>query len=112
MLWRFAPRQHPADLHSEVVIDWVDATRGNPLADVARSTTIVLGARASGQIAHPLQRASARLFHAAYIRRYFHRRPGAEHEYRRWLPIVAAARLSESISELEGWLLAEAQRIE
>jgi hypothetical protein len=29
---------------------------------------------------------------------------GSEDEYRRWLPIMAAARVAESIPELRGWL--------
>jgi hypothetical protein len=40
---------------------------------------------------------------------YFSLRPGGESEYSRWLPIVAAARLSENIPELEKWLVAQAE---
>jgi hypothetical protein len=29
---------------------------------------------------------------------------GSEDEYRRWLPIMAAARMAESIPEFRGWL--------
>lgn len=94
-----------------ITIDWIDATRGNPLADVARSTIILLGAAASSQIPNPLTKASIRLFHAAYLRQYFRLRPGGEQEYRRWLPVVAAARLSEQIPELEGWLIAQARGV-
>jgi Ser/Thr protein kinase RdoA (MazF antagonist) len=91
-----------------VIIDWIDSSRGNPLADVARTTIIVLGAAASSQIPnYPLKFAS-RLFHAIYLHAYFQLRPGGEIEYRRWLPIVAAARLSENIPELTGWLLQQA----
>ena len=96
----------------EIVIDWVDATRGNPLADVARTTIISLGATESDQIASPLMKAFVRLFHAVYLRHYFSLRHGGEREYQRWLPIVAAARLSENIPELEKWLIAEARKIE
>jgi hypothetical protein len=46
-----------------------------------------------------------RLFHAAYIRHYFRLSPGGEHEYHRWLPLVAAARLNEHIAELEKLLI-------
>jgi hypothetical protein len=52
-----------------------------------------------------------RLFHGAYLRRYFTLRPGGREEYGRWLPIVAAARLSENIPEIEQWLLAQADRM-
>jgi Ser/Thr protein kinase RdoA (MazF antagonist) len=96
----------------EVVIDWIDATRGNPLADVARTTVILRGAAESDQIPSRFLKALVRIFHRAYIRSYFSLRPGGEREYRRWLPMVAAARLSEGMPELEDWLVAQAQRVE
>jgi aminoglycoside phosphotransferase (APT) family kinase protein len=92
----------------EVIIDWMDASRGNPLADLARSTIIILGAAATAQIPQAGMKAFLRLFHALYLRRYFRLRPGGYTEYRRWLPVVAAARLSENIPELEQWLVAQA----
>jgi hypothetical protein len=42
------------------------------------------------------------------LKYYFNLRPGGENEYRHWLPIVAAARLSENIPELETWLIRKA----
>jgi hypothetical protein len=42
------------------------------------------------------------------LKYYFHLRPGGEEEYRRWLQIVAGARLNENIRELEEWLLKQA----
>jgi len=36
--------------------------------------------------------------------------PGGTNEYHRWLPVVAAARLSENIPEVEGWRLAQVRR--
>ncbi len=95
---------------SPTIIDWIDASRGNPLADLARTTIITLGAAASDQIPNRLMKAYVRLFHAVYLRRYYQLRPGGADEYRRWLPIVAAARLSENIPEVEAWLLAQARR--
>jgi hypothetical protein len=77
---------------------------------VARSTIIALGAAASSQVPNPLLKISLRLFHAIYLRRYFRLRPGGKAEYRRWLPVVAAARLNENIPELESWLLGTAER--
>ncbi len=100
---------HPGNIilsnGSEVVIDWIDSSLGNPLADVARTTIIARGAIESHQIQEPLQRVAVRIFHAAYLRQYFSLRPAGNAEYRTWLPIVAAARLSENIPEVEGWLL-------
>lgn len=92
-----------------VIIDWIAASRGNPLADLARSTIILLGAAATSQVPNPALKAFVRLFHGAVVREYFRQNPGGETEYRRWLPVMAAARLSEEIPELEAWLLAQAQ---
>jgi Ser/Thr protein kinase RdoA (MazF antagonist) len=86
-----------------IVIDWIDATSGRPMADLARTTVIAAGAVA-GQLDDALQKLVVRIFHSSCIRWYFRIRPGGEDEYRRWLPIVAAARMAENIPGLEGWL--------
>lgn len=103
---------HPANVlmngGEATVIDWIDASRGNPLADVARTSIIMLGATASSQIPNPVLKVFVRVFHSAYLKHYFRLRPGREDEYRRWLPIVAGARLSENIPELEKWLVEQA----
>lgn len=103
---------HPANVllteTDSTVIDWIDASRGNPLADVARTSIILLGAAASSQVPNPLLKVFVRTFHSAYLRGYFRLKPGGYEEYRRWLPIVAGARLSEGIQELETWLVKQA----
>lgn len=86
-----------------VIIDWIDVTLGNPLADVARTSVLAEGEVAAGRAASWLFRMGLRLAHRQYVRHYFEQRPGKE-EYRRWLPLVAAARLNEGIEELEAWL--------
>ena len=88
------------------IIDWVDATIGNPLADVARTSIIALGAASLDDMPH--QQFQIRRLHEIYLDRYFELRPGGYEEYRRWLPIVAAARLSESVPGWDEWLLAQA----
>jgi uncharacterized protein (TIGR02172 family) len=104
---------HPGNIlmtaQGEVIIDWIDAASGNPLADVARTTVLALGAAETDQIQGRLEKALVRIFHALYRRRYFQLRPGGQAEYRRWVPIVAAARLSENIPEIEAWLIAQAE---
>ena len=107
----FHPGNVLATPQGEVVIDWIDATRGNPLADLARSSILALGAAATSQTQNVIEKLMVRLFHAIYLRHYFALRPGGQAEYGRWLPIVAAARLSENIPELEQWLLAQAEKI-
>ena len=94
------------------IIDWIDASRGNPLADVARTSIILLGAAENAQIPNPFLKLFVKSFHSVYLSLYFRLRPGGQDEYRRWLPIVAAARLDEGIREIEGWLLAQAKRVE
>ena len=91
------------------VIDWLDSSRGNPLADVARTTVILIGSAESSR--NPLLKYFIRIFHSAYLEEYFRLRPGGEPEYRRWIPIIAAARLSENIREVEKWLLLQAQTV-
>jgi uncharacterized protein (TIGR02172 family) len=103
---------HPGNIlvtgRGEVIIDWTDVSRGNPLADLARTSILALGAAATAQVPQAGMKASLRLFHALYLRKYFRLRPGGKAEYRRWLPVVAAARLSENIPEVEQWLVAQA----
>ncbi len=51
---------HPGNIlmtaQGETIIDWIDASRGNPLADLARTTILVLGATETSQIQDPLLR--------------------------------------------------------
>ena len=72
---------------------------------------IALGAAACSQIPYRTMKIFVRLFHAIYPRRYFQLRPGGEAEYRRWPLVVAAARLSENIPELERWLVKRAGKV-
>ena len=103
---------HPANVlisgHNARVIDWMDASRGNPLADVARTSIILLGAAESEEIPNPFIKILVKIFHSIYLSHYFRLRPGGEDEYHRWLPIIAGARLSEGIPELEKWLVKQA----
>ena len=93
-----------------VIIDWLDASLGNPLADVARTVIIILG---DGQHLlpgdHPLK-PLIQSFHKAYLDTYFRLRPANREELSYWVTIVAAARLSENIPEVEQWLLDQASR--
>jgi Ser/Thr protein kinase RdoA (MazF antagonist) len=106
---------HPANIlmteKGGFVIDWVDTTRGSPLIDVARTSILMLGLVHTRQFPDPWLRIASWIFHAAYLHYYFQLRPHNKNEYRRWLPVVAGARLSENIPELETWLLRQAQKI-
>ena len=109
------------DLHPEnvlisekesTVIDWIDASRGNPLADVARTTVILVGSAESKETSNLFLKLLIKIFHATYLKEYFRLRPGGENEYQRWIPIIAGARLSENIPEIEIWLIKQAQTVQ
>ena len=90
-------------------IDWVDATCGNPLADVARTAVLMRGVEsraAENKTSKTMQieMVAMRWFTRIYLRRYFALLPGGEDEYHRWWPIVAAGRMSEDIPGLNAWL--------
>jgi uncharacterized protein (TIGR02172 family) len=95
--------------HGPVVIDWIDATLGSPLADLARSSVILMGVTAPGSRATWMEKVMVRCYHRIYLRHYFRLRPGGRDEYRAWRPIVAAARMSEGIAEIQEWLLSQVQ---
>jgi uncharacterized protein (TIGR02172 family) len=88
-----------------IIIDWICATRGNPLADVARSSVLLLGGLASPLFSRA-QKAMIRRVHMTYLKRYFQLRPEGQEECKAWQPIVAAARLSENVPGVQTWLLA------
>jgi len=86
-----------------VTIDWNNASIGNPLADVARSELILAGV----SVSQPSHDSLIHQFSKAYLERYFELRPGSQKQLIAWRPVVAAVRLSDSISELQEWLLTQ-----
>jgi len=110
----------------EVIIDWNRASRGNPLADLARTTNAALaflktnqvrraflsyGKSRLSQVKNSLLRIIIRVTYPVYARRYFQLCRGGEEEYRRWQPIIAAARLVDEIPELDGMLIAQVEKL-
>ncbi len=95
-----------------IIIDWMDATQGSPLADVARTSLLfqiaVLPPGTPGRRLIALLRAS---FHRAYLRRYLKLRPAAPERIEAWRLPVAAARLEERIAEEEERLLSLVQAL-
>jgi len=75
--------------------------------DVARTSILLQGMSAT---TNPLLRLIVDWFHNTYLRAYF-ASGGEQAVYRAFLPIVAAARLSEGIPELQGWLLKQAETV-
>ena len=95
---------HPANIliadQGPVIIDWMDAARADPLADVARTLILMhfAGLPSSGPL-RLAQVAIRRLLTRLYLRRYFQLRPGKRNDLARWMIPVAAARLVEGVDE-------------
>lgn len=99
---------HPGNIvmtaDEPMIIDWVDATIGNPVADVARTSVVLLGhIKSTGVDESATDGLSA--FHRTYVEEYMATVPERKPEYERWLVVIAAARLSEEIAAERDWLL-------
>jgi Ser/Thr protein kinase RdoA (MazF antagonist) len=84
-----------------VIIDWNNASIGNPLADVALSELILSGVA----VLEPSYRSPVDQFVKAYLRRYFELLPEDQQQFAAWRPVVAAVRLGENMPGLQEWLL-------
>lgn len=73
----------------------------------SRTSLLFLGHIANDQV-EPDRLAAMTLFHDTYIDRYMETNSSAWPVYRRWIPILAAARLQEGIEEQEKWLIGQA----
>ncbi len=95
---------HPGNVllapQGPIVIDWIDAHRGHPSADVARTILLLrLGELPEGTKRRWLIDALRRRLQKAYLRRYRMVRGISEIELEAWLLPVAAARLADGIPE-------------
>nr|WP_282594636.1 aminoglycoside phosphotransferase family protein [Halomarina salina] len=79
-----------------VVVDWLDATCGHPLADVARTTLLLRVAGVPSGVRGVPQRSVRRALLASYRRRYAEV-TGRSLDDERWLLVAAAARLAEDV---------------
>jgi uncharacterized protein (TIGR02172 family) len=107
---------HPGNIllagRGPVIIDWLDASKGNPLMDVARSTLLFGGGPIPpGTPGAPMIRLLRRWFYLSYIRRYGELCPFDRKQLSKWIPVAAAARLDENITMDEGRLLSIAQTL-
>lgn len=103
---------HPGNLvlasRGLMVIDWMTASHGNPVADVARTTLMFRLARVPDYYDAETRQAvdqARSIFSEAYLSEYLSRRPFAVDEIEAWIPVIAAARLSEGIAEEEDMLI-------
>jgi len=90
-----------------IIIDWMAAKQGNPLADVARTCLLLrLGEPLPGTPRRWLINWVRGLFHSIYLRAYLQLRPASRQQIAAWQLPVAAARLNENIPGEEDQLLA------
>ncbi len=96
-----------------VIIDWADARRGLPALDVARTTVLLRGAprHVPGRSARLLAAGVLGGVHSRYLRRYLRVSGLDAAEIAAWVPVVAAARLSEGLTVEEDLLLKTAARL-
>ena len=96
----FHPDQVIGSARGPVVIDWMTAQAGNPLADVARTLVIITVGQSpgAGWAVRALIATWRRLFRRAYLARYLELRPESRLvDIHAWMVPVAAARLAEAI---------------
>jgi aminoglycoside phosphotransferase (APT) family kinase protein len=90
-----------------IIIDWMTATRGNPLADVARTSMLLgLGALLPGTPGRRVIEAGRQLYHAIYLRRYLQLCRASREDVAAWRLPTLAARLNENIAAEQAQLLA------
>ncbi|MBM3300017.1 MAG: phosphotransferase [Deltaproteobacteria bacterium] len=83
-----------------VIIDWADALRGHPWADVARTSLILRFSPLPPGTPLPMRlitHAFRRLFHSEYLRHYFQLSSATKEPLAAWEAPLAAARLCEEI---------------
>src|SRR5437899_4314271 len=91
---------HPENIlfssRGAIVIDWMTASRGDPLGDVACTSRLIQHAslpRWTPRPMHLLLKCSRALLHRSYLTRYLKLRPGMLEQIRAWeVPLAAAAK--------------------
>ena len=94
------PRNILMSKRGMVLIDWFDASAGNPVADIARSSLLIRPQQTAELDMHHLQGASVEMLaklHSEYMSEVLSRRPIDEHDLLAWEAAVAAARLAEPV---------------
>lgn len=88
------------------VIDWPDAKRGHPLADVARTKLLLTMTGSPPDRQLPWYVEGLRTwFYNLYINQYFRLRPESQQELDEWMIPIAAARIAEQVPGEEEMLV-------
>jgi serine/threonine protein kinase len=104
---------HPENIllrdNKVTVLDWTVASSGDALSDLAQTVLIL-----SGYVEAVRSRSTEAVLHQ-FIQRYLLRRQESSHilagNYRDWIPVLAAARLSDGIEEQKEWLVDQARSL-
>ncbi len=81
-----------------VIVDWADACAGNPLADVARTSLLLLKGAVPSDGPDAAQLVAARqAFHEAFMGAYFRETKADAAQLANWEVVIMAARLAENI---------------
>lgn len=105
---------HPGNIlltpRGAVVIDWIDATCGNRLADVARTRLLVQNGSPPPGTRIGRRRAAGRVLgYWLYRLQYARRQPFERAQLDAWATVVAGARLAENLPAEQEWLLRQAK---
>lgn len=96
----FHPDQVLSTAKGPVIIDWMTACQGHPLADVARTSILLMIGQVpyAGWVMRALVNLWRGLFYRTYVARYLELHPGVtQDEVTTWMIPVAAGRLKEGI---------------
>jgi aminoglycoside phosphotransferase (APT) family kinase protein len=89
-----------------VIIDWIDASVGNPLADVARTKLLLMNGSPLPKMPNRWVLSTGRVVaYTLYECRYARLRPFDRREIDAWAPVLAGARLWERIPSETEWLV-------
>jgi aminoglycoside phosphotransferase (APT) family kinase protein len=95
---------HPMNIfitrRGPIVLDWMDATRGSPMGDIAKTSFLLKKAVLPEDL--PMRRFLQMMrtqLHDKYIKHYFSVQSLDPEVWERWQVVISAARLAEDISE-------------
>ncbi len=103
----FHPQNVIITTKGPVIIDWLDAAKGDPLADVARTWWLLYGSDQMGVplVAKWIMAPFRKRFFDRYVERYYSLRPFSQQSLERWKTIVLTARLHDGVMAERGRLL-------
>jgi len=104
----FHPRNIILTENGAFIIDWETAGKGNPLADLAATSIIILGGDTTNRPKSPkraIEKGIGYFLNRSYLKHYAKINAFDQDQYLAWLPIVAASRLNDGHLNLQKWLL-------